>query len=196
MFIAIRIYRGTTRPDEIDRLIVGSLVPVMRRMPGFRNYTTADLGGGTVCSLSLFDSRAEADAATAEARGIVNTTLTELVPNPPEVRVGVVMSTERAGAAPSHIAIRTYDGCHDPQELDRRIGVRLMPTLRAMPGFRGYTTTDLGGGRVASISLFDSAANADHANAQARPLVAANLADMLSTPPEVLVGRVLSENLP
>ncbi len=195
MFIAIRVYRGTTNPEEVNRRIVASLVPVMRRMPGFRNYTTVDLGGGTICSVSLFDSRAEADAATAEARGIVQATLTVLVPNPPEVRMGVVMSTVRGAGEPSHIAIRTYDGCKDAQELDRRIGAHLMPALRAMPGFRGYTTSDLGGGRVASISLFDSAVNADNANAQARPLVAAHLADILSSPPEVLVGRVMSETL-
>lgn len=196
MFIAIRVYRGTSNPEEINRRIVACLVPVLRRMPGFRNYTTVDLSGGTICSVSLFDSRAEADAATAEARGIVQATLTDLVPNPPEVRMGVVMSSVRGEGGPSHIAIRTYDGCKDAQELDRRIGAHLMPTLRAMPGFRGYTTSDLGGGRVASISLFDSAVNADNANAQVRPLVAAHLADMLPTPPEVLVGRVLSETLP
>ncbi len=193
MFVAIRIYRDTTDPAEIDRRIVGALVPVMRRMPGFRSYTTADLGGGSVMSVSLFDSRAEAETATAEARGLVQTLLTDLVPKAPEVRLGEVMSSTRGEGAPGSIAIRTYRDCADAQALDRRIAAQLMPALRAMAGFRGYTTVDLGGGTVASISTFDTAAHADAANVQVRPLVAAHLADLIKTAPDVLVGRVLSE---
>lgn len=145
------------------------------------------------CSVSLFDSRAEADAATTDLRSIVQASLTELVPNPPDVRMGTVMSTTRGEGASPHIAIRTYDGCKDAQELDRRVGAHLLPTLHAMPGFRSYSTADLGEGRVASISLFDSAANAASAHALAGPPVAAHLAGMVPTPPEELVGRVMSE---
>lgn len=194
MFVVIRIYRGTSNAAEVDRRIVASLVPVMRQMPGFRSYTAVDFGGGAICSVSLFDGRAEAEAATTEARGIVQATLTDLVPNPPEMRMGVVMSSTRTGGAASHIAIRTYDGCPDAQELDRRIATHLMPALRAMAGFRSYATADLGAGRVASISLFDSQANAESATAQVRGLVAEHLKDMVPNPPEVLVGRVMSEN--
>ena len=78
------------------------------------------------------------------------------------------MSTTRGEGPPPRIAIRAYDGCKDAQELDRRVGAHLLATLRAMPGFRGYSTADLGEGRVACISLLDSAANAanDHALVQ------------------------------
>ena len=80
-----------------------------------------------------------------------------------------VMSTTRGEGPPPRIAIRAYDGCKDAQELDRRVGAHLLATLRAMPGFRGYSTADLGEGRVACISLLDSAANAANDHALAGP---------------------------
>lgn len=96
MFIAIRKYSGCTDPAEINRRIVASLVPVLRAMPGFRSYTTIDIGGGVIASISEFDSRAEAEQATDKARDLVRQTLADLVPNPPEITIGETMSQVRA----------------------------------------------------------------------------------------------------
>ena len=96
MFIAIRKYSGCKDPAEINRRIVASLVPFLREMPGFRSYTTMDIGGGVIASISEFNTRAEAEQATEKARDLVRQTLSELVPNPPEVTIGETMSQIRA----------------------------------------------------------------------------------------------------
>ena len=95
MFIAIRKYSGCKDPAEINRRIVASLVPILRKMPGFRSYTTMDIGGGVVASISEFDSRADAEYANNQARELVRQTLTDLVPNPPEITVGETLSQVR-----------------------------------------------------------------------------------------------------
>jgi hypothetical protein len=90
------------------------------------------------------------------------------------------------------MTIRTYQGCSDPGALDRRVQAAIVPKLKAMAGFRSYTTVDLGGGAVASVSAFDTKAHAEAANQTAPGLVAEHLRDLLPSTPSVAFGPVLS----
>lgn len=58
-----------------------------------------------------------------------------------------------------NVAIRRYTG--DPSkvsELKSRIESQFVPDLMKIPGFRAYYVVDCGGGNVATISVFETAA--------------------------------------
>lgn len=92
------------------------------------------------------------------------------------------------------ISFRTYEGCRDARELDRRVMEALIPKLRRFDGFHSYSIVDLGNKRVMSISVFDTRAQAEEATMQVRSLVREHLSDLLPNPPEVMIGEVLSES--
>ena len=95
MFIAIRKYSGCQDAQEVNRRVLRDLLPAMKGMRGFRSYTVVDMGGGIVASISTFDSCGDAESATIAVRGLVRKTLSDLVPNPPEVTIGQVLSDTR-----------------------------------------------------------------------------------------------------
>lgn len=90
------------------------------------------------------------------------------------------------------MAIRRYEGCPDARELDRRIRVTVMPLVRVVPGMLSYSVVDFGGGRVATVSVYDSWEHAEGSTAEVAALVKAHLADLLPGPPEVMVGEVVA----
>ena len=92
MFITIRKYSGCGDAKEISRIANAELLPVLRKVPGFRSYITVDTGNQTVVSIGTFDSKASADAANASARGVVQKSMAKLLPNPPDITVGEVLS--------------------------------------------------------------------------------------------------------
>ncbi len=92
-----------------------------------------------------------------------------------------------------YIALRKYDECRDAGEVNKRVVETLIPKLRQFDGFQSYTVVDLGNESVMSISVFDTKAQAENANVQVRTLVRETLNDLLPYPPEVRIGRVLSE---
>jgi len=81
---------------ELDRRIQASIVPKLKAMAGFRSYTTVDLGGGAVCSVSVFDTKAHAEAGNQTAPGLVAEHLRDLLPSAPSVTFGQVLSTHSA----------------------------------------------------------------------------------------------------
>ena len=92
MYITIRKYSGCGDAKEISRIANAELLPVLRKVPGFRSYITVDTGDHTVVSIGTFDSKASADAANATARGVVQKSMAKLLPNPPDITVGEVLS--------------------------------------------------------------------------------------------------------
>jgi hypothetical protein len=91
------------------------------------------------------------------------------------------------------VSIRKYDGCKDVATLNRRVQEVLVSRIKGMKGFRSYAVVDLGGGAVASISAFDTRADAEAANASVRGLVQQSFLDLVPNAPTVMVGEVLSE---
>lgn len=89
-----------------------------------------------------------------------------------------------------HAMIRTYETSASTAEIARRVEEMVLPMMKARPGFRGYWAGRSESG-VFSISLFDSAEEMEAANEQVRGLVAANLAELLPTPPTTTRGEVL-----
>ena len=69
--VRIATYKQTAGTfEELSRMIQGpgGLADVFRATPGFVAYTFADLGDGTNCSISIWESTEAAEAAAAAAR--------------------------------------------------------------------------------------------------------------------------------
>ena len=69
--VRIAFYDLTTGTfDELDSLVrqPGGMLDVFRHAPGFVSYGVADTGDGTLASISIWDTRADADAAVEVAR--------------------------------------------------------------------------------------------------------------------------------
>lgn len=95
MHVTIRKYSGCTDVAEVNRVAVAELAPALQRLPGYRSYATVDSGGGSVTSIGVFDSAAQAAAANATAREVVQRTgLSAYLPNPPEIIMGEILSRD------------------------------------------------------------------------------------------------------
>jgi hypothetical protein len=92
MFVSIRKYDGTGSAADIDRVAQSDLVPVLKAQPGFISYSILDLGTGSVASISIFDTKAQAEGANQSAREAVERVFKDLLPNPPTIIMGEVVS--------------------------------------------------------------------------------------------------------
>ena len=89
------------------------------------------------------------------------------------------------------VVIRRYAPGARASEEARRVGEGLVPILTRLPGFRAYYCFVGEDGRPVSVSIVDSRAAAVLANERAREWVAANMADLIPEPPEVVMGEML-----
>jgi hypothetical protein len=92
MFVSIRKYDGVGLLTEIDRLARDELVPILRSQVGFISYSIVDVGNGSVASISTFETREHADEANRLAQEAVQRVFKDLLPNPPRVIMGEVVS--------------------------------------------------------------------------------------------------------
>jgi quinol monooxygenase YgiN len=90
-----------------------------------------------------------------------------------------------------HLTIRRYTGTGPPEAIGERVRAGLLPRLRPHPGFRAYLAARLdGGGGVFSVSVFETTAAMEEANALALDWARSDLADLLTAPPEVTTADV------
>jgi hypothetical protein len=90
------------------------------------------------------------------------------------------------------VVIRSYPaGAARADEVARRVGEGLVPVLEALPGFRAYYAFVAEDGRPVSVSMTAGRDAAVVANERARAWVAANMADLIPGPPEVMMGEML-----
>ncbi len=88
-----------------------------------------------------------------------------------------------------YAAIRSYETI-DANEVTRRANHGFVPILRGTPGFVAYYIVDGGGGKLASISIFEDKAGAEESTRRAAEWVADNLAELVVRAPVVLAGEV------
>ena len=92
-----------------------------------------------------------------------------------------------------HVAIRQYQV--DPgsvDEITRGVNEGLLPIIKDVYGFQAYYAIDAGGGRMASISVFDDRAGAEESTRLAADYIRQNMASLIPNPPEVLEGEVFA----
>ncbi len=83
-----------------------------------------------------------------------------------------------------HAAIRQYRV--DPGSVDeivRRVNEGLLPIIEDASGFRAYYALDAGGGRIASVSVFEDRAGAEESSRVAADWIRRNMASLFPNPP-------------
>ena len=88
-----------------------------------------------------------------------------------------------------HGRMATYRYTGDAHELAQRAEDGMLPILEAQPGFRAYSLAATGD-EVVSLSVWDTAEQAESANAAAASWVAENIADQIELV-DAKVGEVL-----
>ncbi len=92
-----------------------------------------------------------------------------------------------------HTAIRQYQV--DPgsvDEITRGVNEGLLPLINDVSGFKAYYALDAGGGRIASVSVFEDRAGAEESSRVAADWIRQNMASLFPNPPEVLQGEVVA----
>ena len=88
-----------------------------------------------------------------------------------------------------YTVIRRYEGVQDTDEVTRRASGEFSAILAGQPGFQGYWVVNSGGGVIATISVFDTAEQAEASTAAAAGWVGENLAELIPNPPQVTAGE-------
>ena len=95
MFTIIRkftLIRGSV--EEVARRVQDSFVPLLRDLPGFREYFLLDGGPDVLISIRVFDSADEALASNETAADWIRDNVLEFVKGMPEVMAGNVLVAE------------------------------------------------------------------------------------------------------
>ena len=91
-----------------------------------------------------------------------------------------------------YVAIRQYQV--DPGSVDeiiRGVNEGLLPIIKDTSGFQDYYALDAGGGRIASVSVFEDRTGAEESTRMAADWIRENMASLFPNPPEVLQGEVV-----
>jgi hypothetical protein len=97
-----------------------------------------------------------------------------------------------------HATVRRYEGIgqSSKEELTRKIGESLMPSLSKLPGFNGYYLIESGDGVFTSVGLFDNSMQAEESTRVASNwVVDQKLESILPNPPKVTSGEVIAHKL-
>jgi hypothetical protein len=97
-----------------------------------------------------------------------------------------------------HATVRRYEGIdqNSKDELTRKVGETLMPSLSKLPGFNGYYLIESGNGVFTSVGLFDTSIQAQESTRVASNwVVDQKLESILPNPPKVTDGEVIAHKL-
>lgn len=93
-----------------------------------------------------------------------------------------------------HATIRRYEGVDQNRagEITKKVNEDLVPQLREQPGFSGYYLVKAPGGRMTSISLFDTATQAEESTRFASEWLSEEKLDAaVPNKPEVTTGEII-----
>jgi heme-degrading monooxygenase HmoA len=96
MFTLVSKYslvRGSA--EEVTRRARESFVPLLRELPGFRDYYLFEGGPDVLISIRVFDSADEALASNETAASWIRENVLEFVKGMPEVMAGNVVVADR-----------------------------------------------------------------------------------------------------
>ena len=102
MFATIRRYEGVdvARISEVTSKVNETLVPQLRKLPGFSGYYLIEAGNGVLSSLGLFETSEQADESTKlVAKWITDEDFASAIPNAPKITSGRVVAHSNGIAA-------------------------------------------------------------------------------------------------
>jgi hypothetical protein len=97
-----------------------------------------------------------------------------------------------------HAILRRYEGVESSRtvELTRKVDNELVPKLKELRGFSGYYLIEAGNGVMTSISLFDTAEQADKSSRIASNWVRdEKLETALPNAPKITLGEVVARDV-
>jgi hypothetical protein len=93
--------------------------------------------------------------------------------------------------------IRRYEGVDAARtnEIVERVNETLVPQLRELPGFSGYYVIDAGNGVISSVSLFETAEQAEESTKLvAEWITDENLETAIPNAPKITSGEVVAHS--
>ena len=102
MHATIRRYEGVdaARTDEVSAKVNETLVPALRKLPGFAGYYLIEAGNGVMSSLGLFETSEQAEESTkVVSKWITDENFSSAIPNAPKITSGKVVARSN-GVAP------------------------------------------------------------------------------------------------
>jgi hypothetical protein len=97
MYTAIRRYERVSDPSEVVKRATEEFAPMLGDKPGFIGYWIVDAGDGVVATISVFETKEEADESTETAAGWARERLADLITGPPQVTAGATTGVQAAG---------------------------------------------------------------------------------------------------
>jgi hypothetical protein len=94
-----------------------------------------------------------------------------------------------------YATVRRYEGIDKvrSEEVTRKVGDSLLPSLRELPGFGGYYLIDAGGGVLTSVGLFETSAQAhESTRIAARWVREQKLVEALPNTPKITASPVIA----
>jgi hypothetical protein len=95
MHATIRRYDGVdqNRTNELTGKVNETLVPELKKLPGFKGYYLIEAGNGVFSSLGLFETHEQGEESSKLVRSwIQNEKLETLMPNEPKITSGKVIA--------------------------------------------------------------------------------------------------------
>ena len=95
MHATIRRYEGVdmTRTNEVASKVKETLVPQLRKLPGFEGYYLIQADNGVLSSLGLFQtSEQDAESTKLVSKWITDENFTKVIPNTPKITSGKVVA--------------------------------------------------------------------------------------------------------
>jgi hypothetical protein len=95
MHATIRRYEGVdvTRTNEVTAKVNETLVPQLRKLPGFAGYYLIEAGNGVLSSLGLFETPEQAEKSNdVVATWITQENFSAAIPNAPKITSGKVVA--------------------------------------------------------------------------------------------------------
>ena len=95
MHATIRRYEGvdTTRTNEVVGKVNETLVPQLRKLPGFAGYYLIEGGNGVLSSLGLFETADQGNESTkVVSKWITDENFNTAIPNAPKITSGKVVA--------------------------------------------------------------------------------------------------------
>ena len=96
MHATIRRYEGVdaARINEVSGKVKETLVPQLRKLPGFAGYYLIEADNGVVSSLGLFETSEQADESTKlVSKWITDENFASALPNAPKITSGRVVAS-------------------------------------------------------------------------------------------------------
>ena len=94
MHATIRRYEGvdTNRMNEVTGKVNETLVPQLRKLPGFAGYYLIETDNGVLSSLGLFETSEQGDESTKiVAKWLTDENFSTAIPNAPKITSGKVV---------------------------------------------------------------------------------------------------------